>query len=173
MAAGPMDFTAGGMLNVQKNAFAAVPGEPMTLGTRCNQMAMYVIYNSPMQMLCDMPTHYLREPECMEFLKAVPTVWQQTIPLEAKVGEYVAVAKQAPNNSWFIGTMTNWTARDMELNLSFLSDGEYTLQLWKDGINADHNAKDYKMQTISVNKNTKLKVSMTTGGGFAGIITKK
>ncbi|MES2276374.1 MAG: glycoside hydrolase family 97 protein [Bacteroidota bacterium] len=173
MAAGPMDFTPGGMLNVQKNAFAAVPGEPMTLGTRCNQMAMYVIYNSPMQMLCDMPTHYLREPECMEFLKAVPTVWQQTIPLEAKVGEYVAVAKQAPDNKWFIGTMTNWTARDMELNLSFLSDGDYTLQLWKDGINADHNAKDFKMQTVSVNKNTKLKVSMTTGGGFVGIITKK
>jgi alpha-glucosidase len=173
MAAGPMDFTPGGMLNAQKNAFAVVPSEPMTLGTRCNQMAMYVVYNSPLQMLCDMPTHYLREPECMEFLKAVPTIWQQTIPLQAKVGEYVAIAKQAPNNNWFIGTMTNWTARDLTLDLSFLGEGEYSLQLWKDGINADQNAKDFKMETISVNKNTKLKVSMTTGGGFVGMLVKK
>jgi alpha-glucosidase len=173
MAAGPMDFTPGGMLNVQKNAFAAVPSEPMTLGTRCNQMAMYVVFNSPLQMLCDMPTHYYREPECMQFLQEVPTVWQQTIPLQAKVGEYVAVAKQAPNNNWFIGAMTNWTARNMELNLSFLGEGTYTMELYKDGINADQNAKDFKIETIEVDKTTKLKISMTTGGGFAAIIFKK
>jgi alpha-glucosidase len=170
MAAGPMDFTPGGMLNVQKNAFAAVPGEPMTLGTRCNQMAMYVVYESPLQMLSDLPTHYLREPECMEFLSAVPTVWQQTVPLAAAVGEYVAVARQAADQKWYLGAMTNWTARSLTLDFSFLGDGDYTLKVWKDGINADRNAKDFKMETIKVTKNTKLKVNLTTGGGWVGIV---
>jgi alpha-glucosidase len=173
MAAGPMDFTPGGMLNVQKKAFAGIPSEPMTLGTRCNQMAMYVVFESPLQMLCDMPTHYLREPECMQFLSAVPSVWQKTVPLEGSVGEYVAVARQAANNKWFVGAMTNWTARDMKLDLSFLGEGEYTMQVWKDGINADRNAKDFKMLTETVTKNTKVKVDMTTGGGWVAIISKK
>ncbi|HMG07399.1 MAG TPA: glycoside hydrolase family 97 protein [Mucilaginibacter sp.] len=173
MAAGPMDFTPGGMLNVQKKAFAGIPSEPMALGTRCNQMAMYVVFESPLQMLCDMPTHYYREPECMEFLKAVPTVWQQTIPLQAGVGEYVALARQAPDNRWFIGAMTNWTGRDLTLDLSFLDEGDYTMQIWKDGINADRNAKDYKMETMAVNKQSKVKISMTTGGGWVAIISKK
>jgi alpha-glucosidase len=145
----------------------------MTLGTRCNQMAMYVVFESPLQMLCDMPTHYYREPECMEFLKAVPTVWQQTIPLQASVGEYVAVAREAPDNRWFVGAMTNWTGRDLSLDLSFLDEGEYTMQIWKDGINADRNAKDYKMETMAVNKQSKVKMSMTTGGGWVAIISKK
>lgn len=173
MAAGPMDFTPGGMLNVQKNAFAGIPSEPMTLGTRCNQLAMYVVFESPLQMLCDMPTHYYREPECMQFLKAVPTIWQTTVPLQGKVGEYVAVARKAPNNNWFIGAMTNWTARDLTIDLSFLNDGDYTMQVWKDGINADRNAKDFKMETISVNRNSKIKISMTTGGGYVAVIAKK
>lgn len=172
MAAGPMDFTPGGMLNVQKGAFAGVPSEPMTLGTRCNQMAMYVVFESPLQMLCDMPTHYLREPECMQFLSAVPSVWQKTIPLQGSVGEYVAVARQAKDNKWYIGAMTNWTAREMELDLSFLADGEYTMRVWKDGINADHNAKDFKMLTEKVNSKSRVKVNMTTGGGWVAMIEK-
>jgi len=172
MAAGPMDFTPGGMLNVQKDAFAGVPSEPMTLGTRCNQLAMYVVFESPLQMLCDMPTHYYREPECMEFLKAVPAVWQQSVPLEASVGEYVAIARQAPNDNWFIGAMTNWTARDFTLDLSFLAEGNYTMQVWKDGINANKNAKDFKMEIIKVNSTSKINISMTTGGGWVALISK-
>ncbi|TCC87934.1 glycoside hydrolase family 97 protein [Pedobacter frigiditerrae] len=173
MAAGPMDFTPGGMLNVQKNAFAGIPSEPMTLGTRCNQMAMYVVFESPLQMLCDMPTHYLREPECMEFIKAVPAVWQQSIPLAASVGEYVAFAREGADHKWYIGAMTNWTAREMVLDFSFLGDGEYTAQVWKDGINADRNAKDFKMETINVTKNSRLNINLTTGGGWVGIVSKK
>jgi alpha-glucosidase len=161
------------MLNVQKKAFAGVPSEPMTLGTRANQMAMYVVFESPLQMLCDMPTHYYREPECMEFLKAVPAVWQNTVPLQGAVGEYVAIARQAKNNDWYVGAMTNWTARNMTVDLSFLGDGNYTMKVWKDGINADKNAKDFKMETINVTKASKVNISMTTGGGYAAIITKK
>ncbi|MCJ8209742.1 glycoside hydrolase family 97 protein [Mucilaginibacter sp. RS28] len=173
MAAGPMDFTPGGMLNVQKGSFSAQPAEPMTLGTRCNQMAMYVMYESPLQMLCDIPTHYIKEPECMQFLKAVPTVWQRTVPLEGKVSEYAVIARQAKNGNWFIGGMTNWTARDMEVSLGFLPNGEYTMHVWKDGPNADRNAKDFQMQTIGVNKNSKINLKMSTGGGYVAIISKK
>jgi alpha-glucosidase len=172
MAAGPMDFTPGGMLNVQKNAFAGIPSEPMTLGTRCNQMAMYVVYESPLQMLCDMPTHYLREPECMQFIAAVPAVWQQSIPLAASVGEYVAFARQGADQNWYLGAMTNWTARELTIDFSFLGEGNYTLKVWKDGINADRNAKDFKMETIKVTKNTKLKINLSTGGGWVGIASK-
>ncbi|WP_205943413.1 glycoside hydrolase family 97 protein [Pedobacter polaris] len=172
MAAGPMDFTPGGMLNVQKNAFADIPSEPMTLGTRCNQMAMYVVYESPLQMLCDMPSHYLREPECMQFIAAVPAVWQQSIPLAASVGEYVAIARQGVDQNWYIGAMTNWTAREMTIDFSFLGEGDYTVKVWKDGINADRNAKDFKMETIKVTKNTKLNIKLTTGGGWVGIVSK-
>ncbi|MFT3823860.1 MAG: glycoside hydrolase family 97 protein [Chitinophagaceae bacterium] len=172
MAAGPMDFTPGGMLNVQKNAFAVVPSEPMTLGTRCNQMAMYVIYESLLQMLCDMPTHYYKEPETMEFLKAVPVEWTNTVPLHAKVGDYVAVARQAKNGEWFIGAMTDWTSRELTLDLSFLGDGNYKMYVWKDGINADRNAKEFKTETISVSKNTSIPVKMVKGGGYVARIVK-
>ncbi|OQP64189.1 alpha-glucosidase [Niastella vici] len=173
MAAGPMDFTPGGMLNVQKNAFAAQPAEPMTLGTRCNQMAMYVMYESPLQMLCDIPTHYYREPECMEFLQAVPAVWQQTIPLTAAIGEYAAIARQAANGDWFIGAMTNWTAREITVDLSFLGDGKYKMHIWKDGLNADRKAKDFAMDTIEADKSSALTIKMAPGGGYVARLVKE
>lgn len=172
MAAGPMDFTPGGMLNVQKKAFAGIEAEPMTLGTRCNQLAMYVVFESPLQMLCDLPTHYYKEPETMEFLKAVPSVWKKTIPLQAKIGDYVAVARQAKNEDWYLGVMTDWTARDLEVSLSFLGEGKYKMLVWKDGINADRNAKDFKQETIEVTKDSKVKIKMVTGGGYVARLVK-
>jgi alpha-glucosidase len=172
MAAGPMDFTPGGMLNVHKNEFKANPAEPMTLGTRCNQMAMYVIYESPLQMLSDIPTHYYDEPACMEFLKAVPTVWTSTVPLDAKVGDYVAMAREAKNGDWYIGAMTDWTPRTMTLDLSFLPMGKYKMMVWKDGVNADRNAKDFATETIAVNADKKLTISLASGGGYVARIIK-
>lgn len=172
MAAGPMDFTPGGMLNVQKKAFAAVQDEPMTLGTRCNQLAMYVVYESPLQMLCDMPTHYYKEPEAMQFLEAVPVVWKNTIPLQSRIGDYVVLAREAANGEWFIGAMTDWTPRELDVQLSFLPDGKYKMQIWQDGINADRNAKDFKLLTLNVDKNTTLKIKMMKGGGYAARIVK-
>jgi len=170
MAAGPMDYTPGGMRNVTKKEFFIDYSEPMTMGTRCNQLAMYVVYLSPWQMLCDIPTHYLHEPECMQFLRPVPTVWRKTVPLDAVVGQYVAIARQAPDNSWFIGAMTDWTPRDLTLDLSFLDDGQYTLQYWKDGINADKNAKDFKMGSQPVTKGSKIPVHLAPGGGYVAHI---
>ena len=172
MAAGPMDFTPGGMRNVQKDAFEAVPSEPMTLGTRCNQMAMYVIYESPLQMLCDVPTHYIASPECMKFLKNVPTVWQRTVPLDGKVGESVVMARQALNDDWYLGAMTDWTPRTFKVKLDFLPAGRYKMIIWQDGPNADRNAKDFQMKTIEVNKESTVSINMSKGGGYVARLMK-
>lgn len=167
MVAGPMDFTPGGMRNVQKDAFAAEPAEPMTLGTRCNQMAMYVIFESPLQMLCDIPTHYIKEPECMQFLSAVPAVWKQTIPLEGKVSQYVAMARQALNGDWYLGAMTDWDSRHFSVKLDFLPMGKkFKMLVWKDGPNADRNAKDFAMETLTVDRNSVVDMQLSKGGGY-------
>lgn len=172
MAAGPMDFTPGGMRNVQKDAFKAVPSEPMTLGTRCNQMAMYVVYESPLQMLSDIPTHYLRSPKCMAFLRAVPTVWRNTVPLDGKVGASVVMAREALNNDWYIGAMTDWTPRSFQVNLDFLPAGNYKMIYWQDGPNADRNAKDFQMKTTQVSKDSTVTINMSKGGGFVARLIK-
>ncbi|HYH14560.1 MAG TPA: glycoside hydrolase family 97 protein [Flavisolibacter sp.] len=173
MAAGPMDFTPGGMLNVHKNEWSANPAEPMTLGTRCNQMAMYVIYESPLQMLCDIPTHYYKEPEIMEFLKNVPTEWKSTVPLQAKIGDYVTMAREDKNGDWYIGAMTDWTSRELTLNLSFLPQGQYKMMVWKDGINADRNAKDFATETQIVDATNSVTISLAQGGGYVARLVKQ
>lgn len=172
MAAGPMDFTPGGMRNVQKEDWAQNPAEPMTLGTRCNQMAMYVVFESPLQMLCDIPTHYYEEPECMEFLKRVPSVWDATVPLEAKISDYVVMARKAKNGDWYLGGMTDWTAREIKVSASFLGEGNYKMLVWKDGINAERNARDFKMETLEVNKNSIITLPMVKGGGYVARFVK-
>jgi len=171
MVAGPMDYTPGAMLNANKTNFHPVFSEPMSPGTRCHQLAMYVVFESPLQMLCDNPSNYCREPECMEFLSPVPSVWDDTKVLAAKVSDYIAVARLS-GDTWYLGAMTDWDARNMEVPLDFLKPGEYTLQLWKDGVNADKHAADYKMETITVNNNSTLNIEMAPGGGWAGIIKK-
>ena len=172
MAAGPMDFTPGGMYNAQKNDFAVIPSEPMTLGTRCNQMAMYVVFESPLQMLCDIPTHYNKEPECMEFLKSVPVEWKSTVPLEGKIGDYVAIAREAKNGDWYIGGMTDWSGHTSDLNLKFLPEGNWKMKLWKDGPNANQNAKDYTFEEVNVTRNSILPILMAKGGGFVARLVK-
>jgi len=172
MAAGPMDFTPGGMRSAHKDNWSAVPTEPMTIGPRSNQLAMYVIYESPLQMLCDTPTHYYDEPEAMDFLEAVPVEWGKTVPLKSKVGDYVLMARQAPNGDWYIGGMTDYNARELSAELSFLEEGKnYEMHVWKDGINADRNAKDFKKETKAVTQDTEINVSMVRGGGWVARIT--
>lgn len=172
MLAGPMDYTPGAMVNGTKSAFRDIFSQPMSQGTRCNQLAMYVIYESPLQMLADNPTNYYREPECLEFLSKVPTVWDDTKVLDAKVSEYLLTARRN-GKTWYIGAMTNWTPRDMTVDLSFLPDGEYKIDIWQDGINADRNASDFKKVTETINKNTKLNIHLAPGGGWAAIVTTK
>jgi alpha-glucosidase len=167
MFLGPLDFTPGAMRNATKQTFAPIMSQPMAMGTRCQQLAMYVVYEAPLQMLSDSPSNYMREPEAMEFLSVVPTVWDETRVLGAKMSEYVLLARRN-GSDWYVGAMTNWTPRDLEVDFSFLPDGNFTLDSYEDGVNADRNASDYKKTTRQVNKSTKLKIHLAPGGGWAG-----
>jgi len=170
MFLGPMDYTPGAMVNSgsEKN-FAAVFDRPMSLGTRCHQLAMYVVYESPLQMLADSPSHYLREPEIMEFLGPVPTVWDQTKVIDGKIGEYVIIARRH-GQDWYLGAMTDWTARELEIDFSFLPAGNYQMKAFQDGANADRFGSDYQRVVSVVNRSTKLKISLAGGGGWAARI---
>lgn len=169
MFLGPMDYTPGAMLNATKNNFAPIFDRPMAMGTRCHQLAMYVVFESPLQMLADSPSNYLREPESMDFLASVPTEWDDTKVLDARIADYVLVARRN-GHDWYVGAMTDWTARDLEVDFSFLPDGNFTMDTYQDGVNADRMASDYKKTTVPVNKTSKLKVHLAPGGGWAARI---
>ena len=171
MVAGPMDYTQGAMRNASRDNYRPVNSEPMSQGTRCHQLATYVIFESPLNMLCDNPSNYRREAECTNFIADIPTVWDKTVALDGKVGEYVAIARQH-GNEWYVGALTNWDARELTLDLSFLGEGNYTLELFKDGINADRAARDYKKEVISVPADRKVTIKMAPGGGWAAKIYK-
>ncbi len=172
MVAGAMDFTPGAMKNANKTNFRDVFTEPMSAGTRCHQLGIYAIFESPLQMLSDNPSNYYREPECMEFLAAVPSVWDETKVLEAKVSDYIAVARRS-GEKWFMGALTDWDPREMKLKLDFLGEGTYTMKVWKDGLNADKHAADFAQETVEVTAGSTVKVKMAPGGGWAAIIEKK
>jgi alpha-glucosidase len=169
MLAGPMDYTPGAMINAQEKNFRSVFDRPMSMGTRCHQLAMYVVFESPLQMLADSPTHYLREKESMEFLGPVPTVWDETRVLDAKVGDYVLIARRN-GKEWYVGAMTDWTARELTLDLSFLAPGEYTLEFYQDGPNAERYGNDFEKAQKSVTPDQSLRIRMAPGGGWAARI---
>jgi alpha-glucosidase len=172
MLAGPMDYTPGAMLNAQQKHFAICFDRPMSQGTRCHQLAMYVVYESPVQMLADNPSNYLREAECMEFLAKVPSVWDETRALDAKVADYVLVARRS-GKEWYVGAMTDWTGRALTADLSFLGKGSYTAQIYQDGVNADRYAGDYKKVSRTVTAKDKLQIQLAPGGGWAARIWQK
>jgi alpha-glucosidase len=169
MVAGPMDYTPGAMNNAQKKNYKPIFDRPMSMGTRCHQLAMYVAYESPLQMLCDNPSNYRKEPECMEFLSAVPSVWDETKVLDAKISDYLLLARRK-GKDWYVGAMTDWDKRELTLDLSFLGEGEYQMVLYKDGINADRCAIDYKKETKKVSSKEKLRIQLAPGGGWVARI---
>jgi alpha-glucosidase len=170
MLLGPMDYTPGAMVNsgLERN-FAAIFERPMSLGTRVHQLAMYVVYEAPLQMLADSPSHYLREPEVMKFLKPVPTVWDETRVLAAKMGDYVCIARRK-GQDWYIGAMTDWTGRTLDVDLSFLPSGRFQMSAYEDGPNAERTGHDYRTTTRAIDRSTKLKITMAPGGGWAARI---
>ncbi len=169
MLAGPMDYTPGAMINATKKNFRPVFNRPMSQGTRCHQLAMYIVYESPLQMLSDSPSNYLREKECMEFLSRVPTVWDETKVLDARVGDYVLLARKS-GNEWYVGAMTDWTPRTLKVNFSFLKSGSYTIEIYQDGINADRYAGDYKKIVKKITDNDILTIKLAPGGGWCARI---
>jgi alpha-glucosidase len=169
---GPIDYTPGAMLNAQADQWVPNFRQPMSQGTRCQQLAMYVVYDSPLNMLSDNPSNYAKEQESTDFIAKVPTVWDETVPLDAKVGEYAVVARRN-GSTWFVGAMTNWQERDVEVDLSFLPTGMYVADFFQDGINANKKATDYKRTVSDVSNTTKLKVHLAKGGGCAMRISLK
>ena len=172
MAAGPMDYTPGAMNNAQKSDFAVRYTRPMSQGTRCHQTALYIVYDSPLQMLCDSPSNYYREKECARFISKIPVTWDETLCLEAAVAEYLVVAKRKGEN-WYIGALTDWTPRDFELSLSFLGEGKYTASIMKDGVNAHKHAEDYKKTEEEVTADSMVDIKLAPGGGWAAVLIKK
>ena len=169
MVAGPMDYTPGATRNATRADFAISWDNPMSQGTRAHQAALYVVFESPLQMLCDSPSHYLREAEFTAFIAAVPTVWDETVGLAASVGEYAAVARRS-GEKWYIGAITDWTARTLEAPLKFLDGGRYRMKVFADGVNADRIARDYRTETREVTRDDAIALRMAPGGGWAAVL---
>ncbi|HBB91954.1 MAG: hypothetical protein A2X22_07395 [Bacteroidetes bacterium GWF2_49_14] len=167
--AGPMDYIPGTFNNVVKKDFRIVADYPIGMGTRAHFIAMAVTTMSPMQMIPDAPSDYEREPECARFLLNIPVVWDETRVFEAKMGDYVVLGRRS-GKDWYLAATTDWTPRDFTLDFSFLPEGTFSLELIRDGINADIRAIDYKMETIKIDRTTKLKVHLAPGGGWVGRI---
>jgi len=171
MLAGPMDYTPGAMINAQERQFRAVYDRPMSQGTRAHQLAMYVVYESPLQMLCDSPSNYEREPDSMAFLSPVPTVWDETVVLGAVVGDYVVLARRK-EDTWYAAAMTDWSSRKLEVDLGFLGGGTWEAEIFADGPNAERYAGDLKRTARRVTSGEKLEIELAPGGGWAAIFRK-
>lgn len=168
MAAGPMDYTQGAMRNANKANFRAVRTEPMSQGTRCHQLAEYILFEGPLSMLCDSPSNYYAEDECTSFISSVPTVWDETVMVGGEIGEYVAIARRK-GSKWYVGAITNWTPREMDLELGFITTAS-TMTVFRDGVNADKVARDYTKEEEDFPENGRVRVKMAPGGGWAAII---
>lgn len=168
MVAGPMDYTPGAMINFHEKDHKIWFNLPASVGTRCHQLGMYVVYESPLQMLADSPSNYYREPVCMEFLSQVPVVWDETRVLKASVGEYVIVARRH-GDAWYIGGMAGEKGQKFEIDLDFIK-GNKTLTYWEDGVNVDMNANDVARRTRKVKQGDKITITMYDGGGYAAVI---
>ena len=172
MMAGPMDYTQGAMRNATKRNYRPVNSEPMSQGTRCRQLAEYVIFDSPLNMLCDSPSNYMREQECLEYIAQIPTVWDETRGLCGEVGKYIAMARRS-GDVWYVGGLTDWSSRSIQIDLGFLPEGEYIVEMFIDGVNAHRIARDYKKVISNVPSDRKMDIKMAPGGGFSLKIYKK
>lgn len=159
---GPMDYTQGAMHNAAKGCYAPCWSEPMSQGTRCHQLGLYIVLESPLNMLCDSPTNYEKEPEYTRFVAGIPTTWDETIVLQGEVGEYIVTARRK-GNTWYVGGITNWTERVVDIDLRKLTGKACQVEIYRDGINADRKGSDYCHELSSEPQH---KITMKPGGGF-------
>ena len=172
MTAGPVDYTQGAMLNAAKGHFFPRRSEPMSQGTRCRQLAEYIVFHAPLSMLCDSPSNYDREPECTAFICGVPTVWDRTVALDGCLGEYAAVAR-CKGDVWYVGGLTGHEGRTVTLDLGFLGDGNFTAEIFCDGTNAAKYGHDYQRVTRTLGMDRTLEITIAPAGGFALRITRE
>ena len=169
MLAGPMDYTPGAMSNAMKDSFFGNNDHPMSQGTRVHQMAMYITFEAPLQMLADSPTKYMQNQECTDFIAQIPTTFDETIALDGQLGQYTLIARRK-GSTWYVAAMTDWTPRDLTVNLSFLSSGQHHAVIFTDGVNATKEATDYKRINKTVNNSDCFTVHLSSGGGWVAII---
>lgn len=162
---GPMDFTPGGMRNTHPSNYTIFFNQPLVAGTRANEMALYVLYHEPLKMLCDAPSAYEMEPDVLNFIKDIPTSWDESRVLHAAFGEYIAVARRKGTN-WYVAGITNSKARTLAVRFDFLNNGTYKLEMMTDGANADPVATDYLISTKNIGKGHVEEVHLVRGGGF-------
>ena len=169
MLAGPMDYTPGAMSNAMKDCFFGNNDHPMSQGTRVHQMAMYTVFEAPLQMMADSPTKYMQNQECTDFIAQVPTTFDETKALDGKLGEYIVIARRK-GTTWYVAAMTDWTPRDLAIDLSFLGTGKHQAEIFADGINAMKEASDYKRSQQTVTSTDRLNIHLSSGGGWTAII---
>ncbi len=173
MVAGPMDYTPGAVNNATREDFAIRWNHPMSQGTRSHQAALFVVFESPLTMLCDSPSNYYKAPDFAEFIAEIPTVWNRTISHEAVAGEYVLISRETMDGRWYSAGLTNWTGRTLTLDTSFLPQGHWQVIIHKDGVNANMWAEDYKIEVLEIEAGDTLEVKMANGGGWAAEFIKK
>ena len=173
MMAGPMDYTPGAMRNATKSEFRPSHSNPVSQGTRCHQLALYTIFEAPLQMMADSPTAYMAAQESTDFIAKIPTVFDETVALNGQVGKFIVLARRK-NTKWYLGVITNWNSRDITIDFSFLEKGKtFEADLFTDGLNAEKAAVDYKREKITVDSATKMTFHLASGGGLSAIIAAK
>lgn len=170
MVAGPMDYTPGALMNMDRENFSPAFTRPQSLGTRAHQVAMYVIFESPLQMLSDSPSNYIKEQETTTFISNIPVVWDDIACLDGKTGDYIVLARKS-GDEWFAAAMTDWTGRTLDIDFSFLPAGNYNIEIFSDGINADRYAGDYKITKSQIKSGARMRIHMSPGGGWAARIS--
>ena len=166
---GPLDYTPGAMNNATRAQFFGNNDHPMSQGTRAHQVAMYTIFDAPLQMLADSPSKYIKEQETTNFISKIPTTWDEVVPLDGRLGQYVAVAKRK-GNTWYVAAMTDWTPRQLTISLSMLGSGQHQAEVFADGVNADRDATDYQLSTLTVAQGDSITIRLAPAGGWSAII---
>ena len=171
MLAGPMDYTPGAMMNAMKDYFFGNNSHPMSQGTRVHQMAMYITFEAPLQMLADSPTMYMQNQTCTDFIARIPTIFDETVAIDGQLGEYTVIARRK-GVKWYIAAMTDWKERDMDLPLHIRGDGDYQAEIFADGVNALTDATDYRQSRQMVKKEDSLRIHLSSGGGWVAILNQ-
>ncbi len=170
--AGPLDYEPGNMKNETRENFKPMSNKPTSLGTRIHQMAMFLVYESPYSKMGGNPSDYLKEPEFTQFIVNIPTVWDETKVIDSKLGDFVVILRQAENGDYYLGAMNDWTPRDFTVDCSFLKEGNFRIEIYKDGVNADRYASDYEHEILEITSASTIKIHLAPGGGWVGKIRK-
>lgn len=172
MMAGQVDFTPGAMRNGTRDNWKAIYTKPISMGTRCHQAACYIVQDSPFTMLADTPTNYEADEPYTRYIASLPVVFDKTIVPQGEIGKYIVTARKK-GNDWYVGGQSNWDERTLTLKFDFLADGDYEAIVLKDGINANHDAEDYKIEKSVINQKSEMKIQLASGGGFVIKVIKK